>query len=61
MIVFEKCNREKRVCKDEAVIDEWLKFKYLVALENEKRFVQDGFRNERIAEYSSIVWYAISP
>ena len=41
MIVFEKCNSEVlgRACKDDKDINEWLKFKYIIALENERFFV----------------------
>ena len=32
MVVFEKCDKEKRKCKDNKVIDEWLKLRYIVVL-----------------------------
>ena len=38
MVVFEKCNSEFETCKSEAEIDKWLEFKYIVTVENEKRF-----------------------
>ena len=63
MIVFEKCNKNKenQTCKPDNVIDEWLEFKYLVVLENEKLFVQDSFNEDSIRKESSIVWFALSP
>ena len=39
MVVFEKCDKTKSVCKDDDIIDSWLINKYIVALENEKTFV----------------------
>ena len=40
MIVFEKCDKTQgKKCKSNKKINEWLQFKYLVILENEKRFV----------------------
>ena len=39
MIVFEKCDNTERTCASDEIIDEWLEFKYIVILENEKLFV----------------------
>ena len=39
MIVFEKCDKEKRTCKDEGKINEWMEFKYILTLENIRRFI----------------------
>lgn len=63
MIVFEKCNNNTATvqCKSSEEINEWLQFKYLLVLENEKRFVQDGFFENRIRRESSTKWYALSP
>ena len=30
MIVFEKCDPKLRECESDAVINEWMKFKYLL-------------------------------
>ena len=63
MIVFEKCNSTVlgRACKTEDEINDWLRFKYIVALENERFFVQDKFDEERIAGVSHLSWYSITP
>ena len=51
MIVFEKCNKKKnKKCKSDKAIKNWLEFKYLVVLENEKRFNQDGFNDESVTD-----------
>ena len=38
MVVFEKCDLGPSKCKSDADIDEWLKQKYIVVLENNKVF-----------------------
>ena len=49
MIVFEKCDPALRsTCKDETEIQEWLLFKYIVTLENERKFHQTSFGEETI-------------
>jgi len=65
MIVFEKCDPQKRAleglkCKSAAEIDEWLEFKYFLVLENGRQFVQHKFGEERIDESSQLSWYPIS-
>ena len=62
MIVFEKCNSEilGRSCKTDIEIDEWLKFKYIVVLENERFFVQDKFDAERMSGISHLSWYSLT-
>ena len=61
MIVFEKCNSTVSTCKSDEEINEWLEFKYIITLENEKRFIQDGFGNNAITQESKTHWYALSP
>lgn len=36
MAVFEKCDRTVRKCKTEAEIEDWMTFKYILTLTNEK-------------------------
>ena len=49
MIVFEKCDKKvEKVCKSDAEINEWLAFKYIILLENEKRFIQHEFGDSRV-------------
>lgn len=51
MIVFEKCDKTKTPeinCKDDTKILEWLAFKYILVLSNEKHFIQHKFGNDRI-------------
>lgn len=45
MVVFERCINSLLVkCKTDAEIDEWMQDKYLVTLENQKKFDQDSFQ-----------------
>lgn len=39
MIIFEKCDPTKRICKSEAEIEQWMSFKYIFLLKNEKKFI----------------------
>ena len=50
MIVFERCDKSKRTCKTDTEIDEWLKFKYIATLENERKFIEYAFKEKRIKE-----------
>ena len=39
MVVFEKCdNRTSSKCRSDEEIEDWLEFKYIVVLENNKAF-----------------------
>ena len=38
MVVFERCDPAVQTCKPEAEIDKWMQFKYIITLENEKKF-----------------------
>ena len=61
MIVFEKCDRSVTTCKSDADINKWMQFKYIIHVENIKRFIQHDFEEERIEESSVLVWHALSP
>ena len=61
MVVFEKCDPEKRTtCKSEEEITAWLEFKYIILLENSKQFVSHLFETDRIAESGWIRWFPVS-
>ena len=62
LVVLEKCDPEKKEieCKDEDVINEWLQFKYLVTLENSRRFITHQFEDDRIESRSTIHMYPVS-
>ena len=62
MVVFEKCDRTKSSvkCDDEAEIEEWLRFKYLIGIYNSKNFVQHKFEEDRIEATSKVAWFPIS-
>ena len=41
LVVFETCDPEQRTtCADQATIDNWLKFKYLIVAENTENYLQ---------------------
>lgn len=62
MVVFERCDKDGPIkCQSDTQISEWLEFKYMLTLENEKRFVVDRFEGERISALSETTWYALSP
>ena len=64
MIVFEECNSEVDTtidCASKATIDEWLKYKYIVTVENERDFIQHIFEGDPMSEKAEIKWYPISP
>lgn len=48
MVVFEICDSTKRICKTREEIDEWLRFKYIITLTNERTFIQHKFGEEKI-------------
>ena len=51
MVTFEKCDPQKRDdCKTEDEIIEWLEFKYIIVLENTKKFISHKFQEERIEQ-----------
>ena len=61
MVVFDKCDRTIRSCKSETDINKWLENKYIVHVENIKRFIQHEFEDERIEMASSLKWHPVSP
>ena len=63
VIVFEKCDPKKASskCADETIINNFLKSKYILTVENQKRFIQHKFTADRINEGSELHWYAINP
>ena len=63
MVVFEKCDNSARpdYCKSDEEIHKWLQFKYIVLLENEKKFIQHEFEfSKRIKAESTIKWFSLS-
>ena len=60
MIVFELCNPKLRKCKTEDQIREWLQRKYIVTLQNNKRFVQHEFDDKRIAMHADMRYLPVS-
>ena len=64
MIVFEKCDIGKRAsgqkCKSEQEIASWMEYKYIVMLENEKKFVQHKFGKERVDAKSTTRFFPMN-
>ena len=63
MVIFEKCNNATSAvtCKSEAEIEEFLQFKYLIAIWNQKQFIQDAFGHERVLKNSKTNWFPFTP
>ena len=61
MVVFELCDPDVRSCKSEADIKKWMEFKYIIHVENIKRFIQHDFDDERIEMASVLKWHSVSP
>ena len=61
MVVFEKCkDSETLKCKDEAIINEWMRGKYIITLTNTKHFIQNKFEEESIYNHSEIKWFPLN-
>ena len=56
VVVFEQCDDATSPveCADKTVINEWLEAKYLLTIENEKRFLQDNIDTEKVEELAVI-------
>ena len=63
LVMFEKCDSEKNqiVCKSEEEINQWLKGRYIIVLENQKKFQSYKFGNERFKESAEVKWYPLNP
>lgn len=61
MVVFERCDPEQRTCADDAVIDEWMQFKYILTVENEENYLQTRPAGNRMEQYAKISWFGLSP
>ena len=63
MIVFEKCDGTKTPeikCANDTVINEWMDFKYIITLENHKKFKSHMFGKHAMHESAEIKWYALT-
>ena len=64
MVVFEKCDITKRPegakCKTEEEIEAWMAFKYILLCNNDARFIQHKFGENRVEKKSQLAWYALN-
>ena len=69
MIVWERCDPVKNaqsdatkdvVCVTDEEYLEWSKSRYILAIENQKRFIQHKFGDERIVASSEVRWYSLN-
>ena len=63
MIVFEKCDETKTPeikCANDTEINEWMVFKYIITLENHKKFKSHMFGDQTTLESAEIKWYALT-
>ena len=65
MVVFEFCDDKNLPegvdkCASKEDRDEWVTLRYIVTIENEKRFIQHKFDDERIVKSAETKWYALN-
>ena len=60
MVVFEKCDSEKRSCASEGEIAKWMMGRYIITLENQRKFVEHQFDDERFMSSAEIKWYPLN-
>ena len=63
MIVFEKCDRSvaNNSCKSEVEITQWLKFRWIVIIKNDKEFSQREFDENSVENSSFVHWFNMTP
>ena len=63
MVVLEKCDNKTSTitCKSNAEIDAFLEFKYILLLQNERKFIQYEFGEGSINRVASLKWYGVNP
>ena len=68
--VFELCDEEKNkenpetasiVCANQTEVNEWMSFKYIMAVEQNKNFIQHKFGEQRFEFSAEAQWYPINP
>ena len=61
-ISLVKCDREKRTtCKSDKEIDDFVRGKFLITIENSWKFHQDEYGINRVEPYSRFRWYPLEP
>ena len=60
MVVFERCDDEVRsTCKTKEEVEEWMRFKYIVTYDNDKKFIQDTFNDNTITSSAELHWFSL--
>ena len=59
-IIFKKCDSAVRTCKSDEEIERYTRRKFLVTLQNGKRFVLDQYNEKKIMRESMISWNSVS-
>ena len=60
MVVFDRCDPKERTCASDEDIDEWMKFKYMLLVENEENYMQSKPLGERMEQYARFSWNGLS-
>ena len=62
MVVLEKCDNKTSTitCKSNAEIDAFLEFKYILLLQNERKFIQYQFGEGSINRVATLKWYGVN-
>ena len=60
-MTFVKCNStEREDCKSDEEIRDWFKYKYILVLENQKRFISNEFGEKTLKAESSTRWIPVN-
>ena len=56
-IYFEKCDPEKRTtCHNETEIKQWIRRKFIMVVQNQERFDDFAYGDDRIVKESILTW-----
>ena len=57
-VSFDKCDRKQRkTCKSDEEVREWMKDKYLIIAYNKQMFNSRKFGDEKFSKYSTLEWF----
>ena len=61
VITFEKCDpKQRKTCKNETEINEWIRDKYLVTIENSWTFRTYEYKERKLNAQSKFYWFKLS-
>ena len=62
MVIVQKCNPETSevTCKSDAEIEEWLRYKFILIVRNQRKFIQYQFGEKRVQKAAELKWYSVN-